>query len=407
MKDTHTYDLIEKEKKRQQTTINLIASENYVSCNVLEALGSVFTNKYSEGYPGKRYYSWQQYVDEIEMLAIERTKHLFWGEYVNVQPLSGACANIACYVACLKEGDTILSLRLDHGGHLTHGAPVSITGKWYQVYHYGVDPVTERISYEEVEYLARTYKPKMIIAGFSSYSRNIDWKIFSAIAKEVGALLLGDVSHIAGLIAGKVLENPVKYCDVITMTTHKTLRWPRGAIIISRGELSKPIAQAVFPWIQWGPHEHVIAAKSVALFEASTKEFQEYALQVVVNARVLAEELMKYGWYIVSWWTDTHLFLVDVWKSFGISWKQAQDILESVGITVNKNMVPYDRKTPQDPSGIRIGTAAVTTRGMKERDMQTIAQCIHEALLFAHDGKKLQAIQETVQYLCAQYPIYV
>ncbi|TSC78321.1 MAG: glycine hydroxymethyltransferase [Parcubacteria group bacterium Gr01-1014_29] len=390
-KDTQLFNLIKKEEKRQKSVINLIASENYVSDAVREALGSVLTNKYAEGYPGKRYYGGNVVVDEIENLARERALKLFklspkkWS--VNVQPYSGSPANMAVYLALVPPGGKVMGMRLDMGGHLTHGHKVSATGKLWQQVPYGVDAKTEMLDYAELEKIARREQPKMIIAGFTAYPRRIDWKAFRRVADTCGAILMVDMSHIAGLVAGGAHTSPFPYADVVTTTVHKTLRGPRAAMIFSRidklhvsgSKFQDLIDKAVFPGLQGGPHVNQIAAVATALFEAMQPSFKMYASQVVKNARVLAEELKKKGWRIVSGGTDNHLLLVDTWAR-GVAGTAASDTLEKEGIIVNKNAIPFDTRKPMDPSGIRLGTAAVTTQGLKEKDIRKIADRIHNAL---------------------------
>ncbi len=400
------FSLIDSELLRQEHEIELIASENYVSPNVLRANGSILTNKYSEGYPGKRYYAGQIYIDQIENLAIEGVKTLFGAEYVNVQPLSGSPANLAVYSALLQPGDTILSLRLDHGGHLSHGHPMNESGRLYTFHFYWVDPTTERIDMNEVRRLALEHRPKMIVAGFSAYSRSLDWKAFREIADEVGALLFADIAHIAGLIAGWVLENPVPYCDVVTTTTHKTLRWPRGGIIMAKDRYAKDIARAVFPGCQGWPHDHITAAKAIAFAEANTPEFRQYCQQVLANAQAMAESFVQKWVRIVSGGTENHLLCIDVAKSYWIWGKEAEEILESIGISANKNMIPFDTRKPMDPSGIRVGTPAVTTRGMKEKEMCLLSLYIDEAIRARDNGQKLQELKIAVEALCKQFPVY-
>lgn len=388
MKDTQIKKLIDAEKKRQKKVINLIASENYVSKDVLEALGSELTNKYAEGYPGKRYYGGQVHVDQIEILAQERALKLFglsskkW--HVNVQPLSGSPANLAVYVGLVPKEGKIMGMSLDHGGHLTHGHKVSATGKFWQQVPYGVDPVTEVINYDEIKKIAQQEKPQIIVAGFTAYPRKVDFKKFREIADSVGALLMVDMSHFGGLVAGKAYASPFLYADVVTTTVHKTLRGPRAAMIFSKideRELYKKIDRAVFPGLQGGPHLNQIAGIAVALKEADTPAFKTYAKQVVKNASTLAKELKKRGWKIISGGTDTHLILMDTWMGgAGISGKEASDRLEAEGIIVNKNSIPGETRSPMDPSGIRLGTAAETTRGKKEKDMIKIAQKIDTIL---------------------------
>ena len=394
------------EERRQESEIELIASENYVSEAVLAANASVFTNKYSEGYPGKRYYAGQINVDVIENLAIERAKAIFGAEYVNVQPLSGSPANLAVYLALLAPGDTVLGMSLDQGGHLSHGHPLNFSGLLYRIVSYGLDRETELIDMDEVERIALAEKPKMIIAGFSAYSRSLDWKRFREIADKVGAYLMADISHIAGLVVGGVLENPVPYCDVVTTTTHKTLRGPRGAMIMSKAGLEAKIARAVFPGVQGGPHEHTVAAKAVAFKEASTPEFKAYAANVVKNARALSDALVEYGFRVVSGGTDNHLLLLDVFGSKGATGKEAEKALEAVGISVNKNMIPYDPRKPLDPSGIRVGTPAVTSRGMGVEEMKVVARVMNDAIENRNDESKLAELAKEIAVLCSKFPIY-
>ncbi|HOT60714.1 MAG TPA: serine hydroxymethyltransferase [Candidatus Dojkabacteria bacterium] len=379
IQDKKILELINDEKKRQREGIELIASENYVSESVLECMGSILTNKYSEGYSRKRYYKGNEYIDDIEEEAISRAKELFHAEHVNVQPYSGSPANLAVHFALLDVGDRTLGMALDAGGHLTHGFKVSITGKYYNSVSYGVDE-HGYIDYEEVRRLAKEHMPKLIWAGFSAYSRIIDWQKFRDIADEVGAYLAADIAHVAGLVATGIYPSPVGIADVVTTTTHKTLRGPRGAIIMCKEELAEKIDKAVFPGLQGGPHNHTTAAIAVALKEASTEEFKEYTKQIVKNSKALAEELIKRDYKIISGGTDNHLFLVDIVESVGISGEEASTLLEQSNITVNKNAIPNDSRKPWDPSGIRIGTPAVTTRGMKEREMVKIAEFIDEVL---------------------------
>lgn len=396
MRDTEIEKLIQAEQKRQQDCIELIPSENYVSEDVLKALGSVFTNKYSEGYPGKRYYGGQENTDQVETLAIERAKQLFNADHANVQPHSGAQANAAVYHAWCKPGDTILAMDLQHGGHLTHGHPVTVLAQEFNFIRYGIKDVeTGEIDYDQIRKLAHKHKPKIILAGFSAYPRELDYAAFAEIGREVGALLVADMAHIAGLIAGKAAKNPFDYgFHVITTTTHKTLRGPRGGMILSKGIVGNPlqkpeytleniptlIDRTVFPGMQGGPHMHVIAAKAVSFHEALQPEFQTYATQVIKNAKVLADALKKHGFQLVTGGTDNHLILIDVMKSAGIDGEEAQQRLEKAGITVNKNAIPFDTLPPFRPSGIRLGTPAITTRGAKEKDMQAIADKITKLL---------------------------
>ena len=402
--DQTTYEALLNEQKRQMEGIELIPSENYVSDAVLETMGSIFTNKYSEGYPGKRYYGGQEYVDVIENLAIDRAKKLFGAEHVNVQPYSGSPANTAVYFALLEYGDTVMGMKLDHGGHITHGLPISFSGKSYNFIPYGVDKETGIIDMDEVRELAHKHKPKMIIAGFSAYSRNVDWKAFKEIADEVGAYTMADIAHIAGLIAGKALENPVPIFDVVTTTTHKTLRGPRGAMIMCKEKLAKDINRAVFPGLQGGPHDHMVAAKAVAFKEALRPEFKDYAKQVIRNAQTLADELTKYGFEIISGGTDNHLMLIDLTNK-GVTGKEAQNALDMARITCNKNTVPFETRSPFDPSGIRLGTPAITTRGMKEKEMKMIASWINDVINNHTDEAKLIEIGEQVKNTCLKFPV--
>ncbi|MCL5795246.1 MAG: serine hydroxymethyltransferase, partial [Patescibacteria group bacterium] len=377
--DQEIFELIKAEEKRQLEGLELIASENYASLAVREAMGSILTNKYSEGYPGKRYYAGNQNIDAIENLAISRAKKLFSAEYVNIQPLSGSPANLAAYFALLKPSDKIMALSLDQGGHLTHGHPLNLSGKLFKIVPYFVDKKTEMINMHGVEKIAVKEKPQLILAGFTAYPRKIDWHSFRNIANKVGAILMADISHTAGLIAGKALENPVPICDVVVTTTHKTLRGPRGAIIMSKEKFAKPIARSVFPGLQGGPHNHINAAKAVCFKEVLRSSFKKYASQVITNAKILAEELKKLGFRLVTGGTDTHLILIDL-STKNITGQEAENILERAGFSTNKNMIPYDRRKPLDPSGLRIGTAAATTRGMKEKEMIQIAKWINKII---------------------------
>lgn len=373
------FEYIQEEAKRQKEGIELIASENYVSEDVLKAMGSILTNKYSEGYPHKRYYGGNEYIDKIEEECIKRVKELFGAEHVNVQPYSGSPANLAVHFAFLKPGDRTMGMDLSAGGHLTHGFKVSISGKYFDSVSYGVNR-EGYIDYNEVRRIALEHKPKLIWSGFSAYSRIVDWNEFRKIADEVGAILVADISHVAGLVAAGLYPSPVGIADVVTTTTHKTLRGPRGAIIMCKEEYGELIDKAVFPGLQGGPHNHITAGIAVALKEAQSDEFKQYARQVISNARALASSLADKGFSIVSGGTDNHMFLVDTIKSIGKSGKEVSDILESVNITLNKNAIPFDERKPWDPSGVRIGSAAVTTRGMKEKDMFQISEYIYEAL---------------------------
>jgi len=393
------------EMKRQQEGMELIASENYVSKAVLETLGTVFTNKYSEGYPGKRYYGGQDYTDVVETLAIERAKKLFGAEHVNVQPLSGAPANMIAYSAVLKPGDTVLGMDLSHGGHLTHGHPVTLSAQIYNFVRYKTDK-SGRIDYVELEKMAIKHKPKLILAGFSAYTRQLDYKKFQAIAKKVGAISMFDIAHIAGLIAGKAIANPVPYFDIVTTTTHKTLRGPRGGMIMCRQEYAKAIDKAAFPGFQGGPHMNNIAAKAVAFGEALKPSFKTYARQVIKNAKVLETELKKRGYKIMFGGTDYHMVLVDVMASKNVSGKEAEIALDKAGITVNKNMIPDDPRSPFDPSGIRVGVQAMTSRGVKEKEVKMIAGWIDEIILAYNQPKVLAQIKKEVTMFCKKYPIY-
>ena len=350
--DPELYEALLGEEKRQQNELELIASENYVSKAVLEANGSIFTNKYSEWYPGKRYYAGQKYVDIVENIAIDRAKKLFGAEHVNVQPLSGSPANLAVFFAVLNHGDTILGMNLDHGGHLSHGHPLNYSGKKFNIVSYGVDRSTWLIDMSNVAKLAKKHKPKMIIAGFSAYSRSIDWEKFREIADDVGAILMADIAHIAGLVAGAALQNPVPYCDIVTTTTHKTLRGPRGAMIMCREKYAKDIDRAVFPGIQWGPHEHIILAKAIAFWEALKPEFSTYVRQIIDNSRQMAKVFVEEWFSVISGGTDNHIVLLDIFSSTGLSGKQAEEILENIGISTNKNMIPYD--TQEFVLGLRL-----------------------------------------------------
>ena len=404
--DAQVCKAIEDELNRQRTKLELIASENIVSHAVMEAQGSVLTNKYAEGYPGKRYYGGCEYVDVAEQLAIDRAKELFGANWANVQPHSGAQANMAVFFALLQPGDTILGMNLTDGGHLTHGSPVNISGTYYKVIPYGVDKETERIDYDALERLANEQKPKMIIAGASAYARTIDFERIGAIAKAVGAIFLVDMAHIAGLVAAGQHPSPVPYADVVTSTTHKTLRGPRGGLILGRDEeLGAKINKAVFPGIQGGPLMHVIAAKAVALGEALQPSFKEYGAQVVKNAAALADELMKHGYRIVSGGTDTHVMLVDLTNK-GVTGKDAQNLLDEVNITANRNTIPFEPRSPFVTSGIRLGSPALTTRGFKEEDMREVARIIAHVLDVPTDEARRTEARSRVAALCAKYPLY-
>ncbi len=402
--DPDVADAMDKELARQRRNLELIASENIVSPAVMAAMGSVLTNKYAEGYPGKRYYGGCEDVDIVENIAIERACKLFGAKYANVQAHSGAQANTAVYFALLNPGDTVMGMSLAHGGHLTHGSPVNISGKYFNFVPYGLDEKTGRLNYDNILALAKEHKPKLIVAGASAYPRAIDFEKFSAIAKEVGAYLMVDMAHIAGLVAGGQHMSPVPYADIVTTTTHKTLRGPRGGLILTNDEeLSKKINKAIFPGTQGGPLMHVIAAKAVCFGEALKPEFTEYAKQIVKNAAVLADSLLEKGFDLVSGGTDNHLMLVDL-QPFNITGKELEKKLDEVYITVNKNAVPNDPQSPFVTSGVRIGTPAVTTRGLKEDDMKQIAQCIYlTATDFDNSADK---VRETVTEICRKYPLY-
>ncbi len=404
--DPDIYRAIQREKERQQSTIELIASENFVSRAVMEAAGSCLTNKYAEGYPGKRYYGGCEHVDEVESLARERVKELFGAEHANVQPHSGTQANTAVYFAVLEPGDTVMGMDLAHGGHLTHGSPVNLSGKYFRFIAYGVERETERIDYQQVRDLARRERPKLIIAGASAYPRVIDFALFRSIADEVGALLMVDMAHIAGLVAAGFHPNPVPHAHFVTSTTHKTLRGTRGAFILCTAEWASRIDRAVFPGVQGGPLMHLIAAKAVAFKEAATEEFKAYQEQVIKNARAMALALMEKGYRLVTGGTDNHLMLVNLGEK-GITGKEAEHVLDGVGITVNKNAIPYDPRPPQVTSGIRIGTPAVTTRGFREREMREVATLIDETLTYPYDPVRLKRVRNRVAGLCERYPLYV
>ncbi len=401
--DAQVADAIEAEVNRQRSKIELIASENFVSNAVIEAMGTPLTNKYAEGYPGKRYYGGCECVDIVENLAIERAKKIFGAEHANVQPHSGAQANMAVFFACLEPGDTVMGMNLSHGGHLSHGSPVNMSGKYYNIVPYGVDEKTEMLDYDEVRRIALECKPKLIVAGASAYSRTLDFEKFSAIAKEVGAYLMVDIAHIAGLVAAGLHPNPVPYADFVTSTTHKTLRGPRGGMILCKEEHAKMINKAVFPGIQGGPLMHIIAAKAVCFGEAHTDAFKAYQTQIVKNAAALADALKEKGFKLVSDGTDNHLMLIDL-RNKNITGKDAEKMLDEVGITANKNTIPFETASPFITSGLRIGTPAVTSRGMKEEDMAEIADLISLTL---NDFEANQdAVRTRVAALCDKYPLY-
>ena len=421
MKDADVARLIEAEEKRQRDGLELIPSENYVSRDVLTAMGSVFTNKYSEGFPGRRYYGGQENTDQVETLAIERAIKLFGADHANVQPLSGAQANEAAYHAWMEPGDTILGMELSHGGHLTHGRPGTVLAKLFNFVRYGMKDVeTGEIDYNQLRDLALEHKPKMILAGFSSFPRELDYQKFADIANEVGAVAIMDMAHIAGLIAGKALKNPFDYgFHMVTTTTHKTLRGPRGGMILTKGVVGNPLRapektienlptlvdRTVFPGVQGGPHMHVIAAKAVAFGEAGTPEFEAYAQQILKNAKVLADELMKRGFKLITNGTDNHMVVADVQTSFGMHGGEAEKALDAVGLNLNKNVIPDDPLPPFRPSGIRLGTPAITTRGLKEEHMSQIAEWMLIALKAKDDEKKLASIKAEVVDFARQYPL--
>ncbi len=421
MTDTIIADLIAAEEKRQREGLELIPSENYVSRDVLTAMGSVFTNKYSEGYPGKRYYGGQENTDKLEQLAIDRAKELFKADHANVQPHSGAPANEAVYFAWLEPGDTVLAMDLSHGGHLTHGAPVTLSAHLYNFIRYKMkDPTTGEIDYEELRELARKHKPKIVLAGFSAYPRELDYAKFAEIGNEVGALLMADMAHIAGLIAAGVAKNPLDYgFHVITTTTHKTLRGPRGGMILSRGTVGNPlkkpektleniptlIDRAVFPGTQGGPHEHIIAGKAVAFGEALKPEFKTYAKQIIKNAAALADAMQERGFSLLTGGTSNHLILADVHKSFGLDGKVVEEALDKIGLTLNKNAIADDPLPPYRPSGIRLGTPAITTRGLKETDMKKIADWMKQAIDNREDEQKLSKLRDEVKRFALKFPL--
>ena len=397
--------IIDLELGRQRNKLEMIASENFVSPAVMEAQGSVLTNKYAEGYPGKRYYGGCEFVDQIEALAIERAKKLFGADHANVQPHSGSQANFGVYFALLKPGDTIVGMNLSHGGHLTHGSPVNVSGTYFNVVPYGVNAETQQIDYDELKKVCEEAKPKLIIAGGSAYSRVIDFKKIADVAHEVGAIFMVDMAHFAVLVASGLHPNPVEYADIVTTTTHKTLRGPRGGLILCKEEYAKAIDKAIFPGIQGGPLMHVIAAKAVAFGEALKPEFKEYSKQIIANAKTLAAALQKHGLTIVSGGTDTHVMLVDV-RNLNLTGKEAEHLLDEVGITCNKNTIPFDPASPFVTSGIRLGTPALTTRGLKEADMEEIADIIQMVLKAPEDTAVQAQAKERVAKLCAAYPLY-
>lgn len=421
MKDNEVKKLITAEEKRQREGLELIPSENYVSRDVLDAMGSIFTNKYSEGFPGKRYYGGQINTDKVEQLAIDRAKALFGADHANVQSHSGAPANEAAYHAWCEPGDTIMGMELSHGGHLTHGRPGTISAKLFNFVRYGIKDIeTGEIDYDQMLSVAKKTKPKIIIAGFSSYPRELNYAKFAEIGKEVNAVLMADMAHIAGLIAGKAAKNPLDYgFHIITTTTHKTLRGPRGAMILSMGTVSNPlkpvdktlenlptlIDRMVFPGIQGGPHMHTIAAKAVAFGEAATPDFRVYCQQILKNAKRLADEMMKRGFKLITNGTDNHLILADVKASFDLDGGEVEEVLDKIGLTLNKNVIPDDPLPPFKPSGIRLGTPAITTRGLKEDDMEKVAEWMHQAIKNRHDAKKLDLLSNEVREYCLQFPL--
>lgn len=402
--DPDIYKNIIAEAERQKNEIELIASENYISPAVLETMGTILNNKYSEGYAGKRYYAGNQIIDNIETLAVNRAKQLFDAEHANVQPLSGSPANAAVYMAFLKPGDKVLGLSLDHGGHLSHGHPINFSGILYDFVSYKVEKDTGKIDMDKVREIALREKPKMIVAGFSAYSRNMEWQRFKDIADEVGAYTFADIAHVAGLIAAKLIDNPVPFFDVVSTTTHKTLRGPRGAIILCKEKYAKNVDRAVFPGMQGGPHDHINAAKAVAFKEALQPAFKDYAAQIIKNAKVMGEELIMHGFKIISDGTDNHLLLIDM-NSKNTTGKIAEQALEDAGISCNKNMIPDDPRTPFDPSGIRIGTPAVTTRGMKEEEMKIIAKWMNDIIENPDDEELKARIKQEVHELCQKFPV--
>jgi glycine hydroxymethyltransferase len=403
--DPEIYAAIKNEEKRQATGLELIASENFTYKAVLEATGSVFTNKYAEGYPAKRYYGGCEFVDVVESLAIERAKRLFGAEHANVQPHAGSQANMAVYLTILKPNDTVLGMNLSHGGHLTHGHPLNFSGKYYKIVPYGVRKDTETIDYDELASLARETKPKLIIVGASAYPRVIDFERISKVAKETGSMMMVDMAHIAGLIAAGEHPSPVPHAEFVTSTTHKTLRGPRSGMVLCREVFAKDLNRSVFPEMQGGPLVHVIAAKAVCFKEAATEEFRSYIRQVVKNARVLAAKIASRKFRIVSGGTDTHLMLVDVF-SRGINGREAEQALDKAGITVNKNTIPFDKNPPMTPSGIRIGTPALTTRGMKESEMEAIGDWIADVLEARGDEGVQKRVRREVELLCEKFPLY-
>jgi glycine hydroxymethyltransferase len=403
--DAEIYAAIQNEQRRQATGLELIASENFTYRAVLEATGSVFTNKYAEGYPGRRYYGGCEFVDVVENLAIERAKKLFGAEHVNVQPHSGSQANMAVYLTVLKPGDTILGMNLSHGGHLTHGHPLNFSGKYYRIVPYGVRKDSEVIDYDELARLAREHKPRLIVVGASAYPRTIEFERIAKVAKEIGTMMMVDIAHIAGLVAAGEHPSPVPHAEFVTSTTHKTLRGPRSGMVMCREMFAKDLNRSVFPEMQGGPLVHVVSAKAVCFKQAATDEFRTYIRQVVRNAKTLAKKIASRKFRIVSGGTDTHLMLVDVFSK-GINGKQAEQALDKAGITVNKNAIPFDQNPPLTPSGIRIGTPALTTRGMKEAEMEAIGDWIGDVLDNINDENVQKRVRREVEVLCEKFPLY-
>jgi len=403
--DPEIWEAINNEKLRQMNGLELIPSENLVSKAVLETIGSVLTNKYSEGLPGKRYYGGNEFIDVAEQLAIDRAKQLFGCEHVNVQPYSGSPANLEALYALLEVGDNFMGMDLAHGGHLTHGSPVNFSGQLFKAIGYGVSRDTELIDYDEIRKIAVAEAPKLIMSGFTAYSRELDFKAFQEICDDIGAYHMSDIAHFAGLVAAGVHTSPIPHCDVVTTTTHKTLRGPRGAMIMCKIDHAEKIDKCVFPRFQGGPHNHINAAKAVAFREALQPEFKDYAQQIVKNSRALADGLLDHGFRIVSGGTDNHLVLIDM-TDMGITGKEAEALLEKSGIYVNKNMIPYDLRKPWDPSGIRIGTPVITTRGMKESEMKTIADLMNKTIKHRDDATALEKIKNDVMELCKDFPFY-
>ncbi|HIJ99654.1 TPA: serine hydroxymethyltransferase [archaeon] len=403
--DPEMYNLIVKETSRQNSGLELIPSENFVSKAVLEAMGSILTNKYAEGYPGKRYYGGNQYIDLIEQIAIDRAKSLFGAEYANVQPNSGSPANMAVYFALMEPGDKLMGLELSQGGHLTHGSPVNFSGKLYSASSYSVDKETEMIDMDVVRKYAEKEKPKILLSSTTAYPRELDFKEFSEIAKDIGAISMADIAHIAGLVIGKVHQDPFPFTDIVTTTTHKTLRGPRSGLILCKEEYGKAIDKAVFPGMQGGPHEHIIAAKAVCFKEAATPEFSEYAKQIVKNAKKLSESLIEHGFRLVTGGTDNHLILIDLTNK-GITGKEAQNSLDEAGITTNRNTIPFEPRSPFDPSGLRLGTPAITSRGMKESEMEQVAGWINRVIENHGDSSLKEKIREEIREFCKEFPLY-